>query len=230
VEWEAERRRRRRRGTLALLLVLLLAAGTGATAWWFGTGRFVEVPALAGLSERAAQERLTAAGLRSAVRQQASDTVDSGRVIRSDPGSGDRMLRGRTVTVVVSTGVARVLVPAVIGKSRAEAESQLRAVGLVPQVVTRPDDDVDEGFVIEQESAGQTVERGTAVQLTVSGGDGRVEVPNVLGHSVDSARRELEAAGFEVRVRALPIGNVFRQSPRAGSRREPGSTVTIYGI
>ena len=81
-------------------------------------------------------------------------------MIRSDPGSGDRTLRGRTVTVVVSTGVARVLVPDVIGKSRAEAESQLRAVGLVPQVVTRLDDDVDEGFVIEQESAGQTVERG----------------------------------------------------------------------
>jgi eukaryotic-like serine/threonine-protein kinase len=229
-DWPGEQRARRRRGALALLLVLLLAAGTGGAAWWFGTGRFVEVPPLADLSERAAQERLAGAGLGSEVSREPSDTVDAGRVVRSDPGSGDRVLRGRTITVVVSSGVPRVTVPDVVGKTRDEAESQLRAVGLVPRVVTRPDDDVDEGVVLDQESAGETVERGSAVQLTVSAGDGRVEVPNVLGQSIDSARRQLEDAGFEVRVRSLRIGNVIRQSPRAGSERQPGSTVTIYGL
>jgi beta-lactam-binding protein with PASTA domain len=55
-------------------------------------------------------------------------------------------------------------------------------------------------------------------------------VPDVRGLSIDDARQKLQDAGFRVKVRSLRIGDVFAQSPGAGSQREQGSTVTIYGI
>jgi beta-lactam-binding protein with PASTA domain len=52
----------------------------------------------------------------------------------------------------------------------------------------------------------------------------------VRGRSIEDATRILQDAGFRVKVRSLKIGNVIAQSPRAGSEREHGSTVTIYGL
>jgi eukaryotic-like serine/threonine-protein kinase len=68
------------------------------------------------------------------------------------------------------------------------------------------------------------------VTLVVSSGPAVVEVPSVRGLSIDDARQKLQDAGFTVKVRSLPIGTVFAQSPRAGAQRQQGSTVTIYGL
>jgi beta-lactam-binding protein with PASTA domain len=52
----------------------------------------------------------------------------------------------------------------------------------------------------------------------------------VLGLSIDDARTKLESAGFEVKVLSLLIRKVIAQSPRAGTQRRQGTTVTIYGL
>jgi serine/threonine-protein kinase len=60
-----------------------------------------------------------------------------------------------------------------------------------------------------------------------------VRVPDVVGQTEDAAVRELEAAGFDVRVesefnRQFDRGDVFQQQPAAGRRLETGSPVTIF--
>lgn len=229
-DWPTERRTRRRRAWLALLVVLALTLTVGGAAWWFGSGRFVVVPPLAGLTRQAAIARVDAADLTASFRIEANDTVANGRVIRSDPGTGDRMLRGRTVTVLLSSGPALVAVPSLAGRPRADAEAELTRVGLAATVVEQPNDEVERGLVVSQQPDGGSLRRGGTVQLVVSTGPDVVQVPDVRGQSVDSARRRLEDAGFQVRVRSLRIGNVVAQKPGPGSERKRGSTVTIYGL
>jgi serine/threonine-protein kinase len=60
----------------------------------------------------------------------------------------------------------------------------------------------------------------------------QVRVPVVLGQTLQSARAELEAAGFKVdidrRADPSPVDNVFREVPSAGSKIDKGSTVTLF--
>ena len=228
--WPAERRRKRTGALVVLLLVALLAGGAGTAAWWFGTGRFVAVPTVADLTKAQATTRITAADLKPSFTGETSETVSSGHVIRSDPGPGGRVLRGRSVTVVLSTGRPPVPVPAVTGQARADAVTTVKNAGLAPQVAEQHSVEVETGLVISQDPAGGTAARNSPVQLVVSSGPDVVAVPRVLGLSIDDARARLEKAGFQVRVRSLRIGNVIAQSPRAGTRRTQGTSVTIYGL
>jgi beta-lactam-binding protein with PASTA domain/tRNA A-37 threonylcarbamoyl transferase component Bud32 len=228
--WPAERRRRRTGRWLALGLVLLLALSVGAAAWWFGNGRFVAVPPLANLSRAQAAARVADAGLDATFTAETSETVPDGRVVRSQPGTGDRVVRGRSVTVVLSNGRPPVPVPAVAGRPQQDAVAAVQAAGLAPQVSEQHSDDVEPGLVISQDPSGGTARRGSPVRLAVSVGPEIVTVPGVRGRSIEDAIRILQDAGFQVKVRSLKIGNVIVQSPRAGSERKHGSTVTIYGL
>ncbi len=59
--------------------------------------------------------------------------------------------------------------------------------------------DVDEGIVFEQSiDAGETVDEGTAIVLTVSKGVQTAEVPDVGGLTLDEATEQLTELGFEV--------------------------------
>jgi membrane peptidoglycan carboxypeptidase len=64
-------------------------------------------------------------------------------------------------------------------------------------------------------------------------GEDRVQVPDVTGLDPSEARSQLEAAGFGVKTgpsvsSPYPKNTVARTSPGAGSRVDPGTTVTIY--
>ena len=228
--WPAERRRRRTWSWVALAVVLLAALATGTTAWWFGSGRFAAVPSLTQLTRAQAEARLDGADLTARFDQEPSETVAAGRVVRSDPASGGRVLRGHSVTVVLSSGPPAVAVPSVTGQSVDDAQAAIQRAGLRPQVTEQPSADVDAGLVVSQTPAGGKANRGSTVQLVVSTGPAIVEVPDVRGLSIDDARQKLQDAGFRVKVRSLRIGNVIAQSPGGGSERKQGSTVTIYGI
>jgi serine/threonine-protein kinase len=60
----------------------------------------------------------------------------------------------------------------------------------------------------------------------------QVQVPLVLGQTLDSARQELERDGFAVdidrRSDQAPLDTVFRQVPRGGQEADEGSTVTLF--
>ncbi len=67
--------------------------------------------------------------------------------------------------------------------------------------------------------------------LTLSKGPEMVEVPDVVGDSVDDARRELEEAGFRVEEDRGLLGlfgdTVKKQSVEGGDTAPKGSTVTL---
>ena len=73
-------------------------------------------PACWASTEKAAVEKLDAAGLDAEVGDRAySETVPAGRVLQTDPGPGERVLDGGTVTLVLSLGKERYDVPKLRG-------------------------------------------------------------------------------------------------------------------
>ncbi|MFP1623910.1 Stk1 family PASTA domain-containing Ser/Thr kinase [Streptomyces sp. 5K101] len=224
-----------RRGVLSLILAVVAVLGTGAGVWYINSGQFTRVPALIGKTEQDARRQLDRAGLEAgAVRHDFSETVPRGSVINSDPAAGERIRGNGSVTLIVSRGPKIVKVPAVVGRPLAEAERELREVGLAPGVVTREfDDSVPQGSVISTDpEPGSSRSPDTAVSLVVSKG-APIDVPDVTGDSVADATAELEEAGLKVKVAAKRInspheaGAVARQSAPEGTRLAAGDTIML---
>ncbi|MBD9725736.1 Stk1 family PASTA domain-containing Ser/Thr kinase [Streptomyces caniscabiei] len=193
----------------------------------------VKVPDLKGTPLDAAKTRLKGDGLEpGVVTREFSDEVVRGQVIGTRPGAGTEISSGAAVRIVVSRG-APVEVPEVSGASVADARAQLEEAGLKVKVAPgRVNSEFDKGLVAEQApGVGKQVGQGDTVTLTLSKGPVMVEVPDVVGDSVDDATRRLKDAGFEVEEDRGILGlfgdEVRSQSVDGGDTAPKGSTITI---
>jgi eukaryotic-like serine/threonine-protein kinase len=201
---------------------LLVSAGKGQVA----------VPDVTGDAQEDAQQELADAGFDTFVRNEASDSVAAGSVVRTDPAAGTAATRGSRIEIFVSSGVEMVAVPDVNGKTAVSAASDLTRAGFTPVEVTEPSDEVAEGTVIRTEpGAGTQAARGSEVQLVISSGEADVVVPDVEGERENVAKARLEAAGFVVEIERIfdppNAGEVIVQTPAGGSRAPKGSAVKI---
>jgi serine/threonine-protein kinase len=119
-----------------------------------------------------AANELGQAGLKSTQQKETSDSVDEGKVIRTQPSQGTRVDRGSTVTMVVSSGPPtpqQVTVPDVIGRTQAQATSALQSAGFKVKVEQQAVlDDADDGRVLDQSPNGGTqADEGSTVTITV---------------------------------------------------------------
>ena len=122
----------------------------------------------------------------------------------------------------------------ITGLTIAEAKEVLNADGLgVRKAGTEASDDYEEGEIISQTpAAGDYVEPNTTIEVIVSSGPARINIPNVKGLTQKQAEDKLEDAGFEVTVKedfsaTVEKGNVISQTPGANSLGNEGDTVTI---
>jgi eukaryotic-like serine/threonine-protein kinase len=231
---------RKRRRWVPWLLVLLLLAAAAFAGWWvysqiqeqLDASEPVAVPNVEGIQRELAVERIEGAGLEAEVQEEASSEVAPNIVISQSPEAGARIAQGETVTIVVSTGPRLVQVPRVIGLTFEEAIEVLEDAGLDWRRVN-VFSQRDEGIVAAQNPrADEQVEEGTEVVIRVSQGTEQVAVPDVLDQTEESARQELQQAGFEVSVVEAPDddtpeGLVSAQSPDPGIQADRGSTVQI---
>ena len=195
----------------------------------------VSVPNLLTLTEDQAEDALEEVGLElGRVRNRSSDSPE-GTVIDQDPESGDLVNEGEPVSIVVSTGVAIVAVPDVVGLPEGEAVGAIEGEGLTANVVREPSDEVEEGVVIAQDpGAGTELEEGEAVQIVVSEGP-EFEMPDVRGDDADDAEAFLEdELGLDVSQEGTPEpcpqppGTVCDQDPEPGATVRPGDSVTLF--
>lgn len=96
------------------------------------------VPNLLGESESQAEAKLSSMGLGAKVIQRYSNSVPSGEVIATEPGSGGSVPKGTVITLVVSLGPQMVTVPNLNGDSVGQAARALSRVGLVAGSVYGP--------------------------------------------------------------------------------------------
>ncbi|MFH9014980.1 Stk1 family PASTA domain-containing Ser/Thr kinase [Streptomyces sp. NPDC017943] len=194
----------------------------------------VRVPALAGRKLAEARSSLKDDGLEPGMVTRAfSEDVPRGAVVSAEPADGTKVRAGTAVALVVSKG-SPVDVPDVTGEDLADAEADLEEAGLKVKVAEKQvtSAEFDKGEVAGQSpKAGGRAAEGDTVTLTVSKGPEMVEVPDVVGDSVDDATRELEEAGFQVDEDRGLLGlfgdTVEGQSVEGGERAPKGSTITI---
>jgi beta-lactam-binding protein with PASTA domain/tRNA A-37 threonylcarbamoyl transferase component Bud32 len=129
-------------------------------------------------------------------------------------------------------GGGTVTIPPVRTQTAEVATKTLTNLGLTVVPVEEFDSEVEKGTVIDTDPPANTqVEKGSEVKLIVSKGVKQVEVPDVLGKSIDEARAELEKAGFVpqivTKVSSRPQGKVFASDPKPGEKADEGSTVRI---
>ncbi|HEX7254330.1 MAG TPA: Stk1 family PASTA domain-containing Ser/Thr kinase [Gaiellaceae bacterium] len=235
-DYEPPRRRRTFWPWLLTGLLLVGALVAGVYVWQqiqdeISETKPVAVPFVEGVRAPVARNRIQNAGLRPVPRQESSDSVPRGIVIRQEPDAGERIQRGNAVRYFVSTGKPRVQVPEVVGARESDAVATLRAAGLVPRVVDIFSDE-PEGTVIAQDPKGGTsIVEGTDVRLNVSKGPQQRGLPNVVGRSFDDAAATLREAGFAPVRRDVeasePAGTVVGMSPGAGTLAPPGTRVTL---
>lgn len=220
----APRARRRWRGPVALVLAFLLAVGVGIGAWWFGWARYTETPGVVGLTSASATTKLDDAGLTVTLADPVfSEKVPAGTVVRSDPHSGERILRDGTVTLFVSKGQERYDVPDLAGKTQVEAEDLLRATHLeIDDVTHRWSETVDRDRVITSApTAGTPMRRGDKVVLVLSKGRQPLKFKDWTGQDASAAREKLEkrftVSLTEEHSDTVPKGRVISQTPPDGT-------------
>lgn len=125
----------------------------------------IEVPDLAGKTFEEAKTALTGKGLEVAQLEKFDSDVEKGIVIFTTPGTGAKVPKGETVTIVVSKGPDIVDVPDVAGKTVDEATATLRAAGLgVSGTGGKPNGN---RVIFTDPQAGTKARRGTGVFLYV---------------------------------------------------------------
>jgi eukaryotic-like serine/threonine-protein kinase len=131
----------------------------------------VLLPELSGFTASEAFSRLAALGLTWEEQTEFSDTVQRGRVIRTEPPADTEVPVPSRVTVIVSDGVEPVPVPDLFGLTRNEAEAELRGLGLVLRVAATPieveDPDLDGRVVAQVPEGGVVVPKGTTVNVSL---------------------------------------------------------------
>lgn len=198
----------------------------------------INIPDLVGKDAETAQAELENLGFEVVLKEDYSDTVSAGKVIKTSPNANTSHQKGTTVTVTVSKGVEPVEVPDVTGKSLSEATQLLKSAGLIVGTTTEEFSvQVESGYVISSDPvATTTLEKGTAVNLVVSKGQAAV-MPDfgVLQVSYAEARRQLQALGVDVTTIEKFVDNAYTsttgdlvvgQSPGAGESIT--GTVTLY--
>ena len=191
----------------------------------------IEVPDVAGQSERDAIEALEEVGLVVESQLGFSDTVPEGRAIGTEPAAGAQVATGSPVTLTVSRGSNRITVPDVVGLDAQDALSELSAAELTGNIVQREDEAPANEVVGQSPTAGAQVKRGAQVTIFVS--TGAISVPGVVGQPRGNAVTTLKRAGFSVSVSEQSTddpsqdGRVINQFPPGGSSASRGDAVSI---
>ena len=160
----------------------ILTVGQTVTLWISKGPQTASMDDLTGQPQTNAEallRSLTGMNLNIQVVEEASETVEEGKVIRTEPRKGATLTAGQTVTLYVSTGsdVVMTTVPEVLGLDISKAVSLLTGKNLKYDY-DLVESDKPKDQVIEQDPAkGTEVPEGTMVKLKVSKGPAETTAP-----------------------------------------------------
>lgn len=162
----------------------------------------VTVPDVTKLALSEADSLLTSYGLRFEVSDRRSNSAyPADYVIDQDPIASEIVKPERKVYLTVNTvSTPKVEVPRVVNLSLRNARIQLQNYGLRVGTVSYESSRFKNSVLRQSIPAGQTVDKGSVVDLAVSDGLGEkmVAVPNIIGMKLAEAQQQLRTAGLRV--------------------------------
>lgn len=179
----------------------------------------VEVPSLTNLTMLNANEVLNKAGLYLKIEGEDFDPiVQTGRIIRQDVPSGNKVKEKRAIKVVVSKGPRVSSIPLLVNESLANAESLLMQKGLnIGKIIYVHSDSVEKDKIIVQKPGPHEK---LSDQITVLVSLGQHELiyfcPDFLSKDIESARETADKIGLTLETKG-PGHIVSAQKPKPGT-------------
>lgn len=173
-----------------------------------------------------------------------SNKVPLGTIVEQNPNANSFVKNGRTIYVIKNANFRKpVILPELRDVSLRQAQASLSALGLViDSIIYEPSAYRDLILDIRKNSipllAGTVLEVGTPIDLIVGQGQGtnNVEIPNVLGKTLEEARSWLMAHALTVGIVTYDIPPteenktqyiVYSQDPEIGTIVVEGSSVNL---
>ncbi len=200
--------------------------GAGITLIPSAGPRMIEVPDVSGQQLSDAQQALRNAGLTPGqVHKVASDSVDAGIVVSTQPAAGLSWPQPTPVVITVSEGPP---LPNFVGQDQHSIQQWAAQNGITLNVQQDTGSSQPQGTITRQSpAAGTPITQNETVTIWVSAGPPEIAIPNVDGEGVGQARQTLTKLGFTVNVsRFGPFNKVFQYSPNGQAPK--GSTITLY--
>ena len=242
------KKRRFKARYLVLLASFILVL---ASLFWIvsKTPATVEIPNVAGQTVAEAKEKLKKANFEiGEEKSEASDTVEEGRVIRTDPDAGSARKEGTKVNLIISSGQQSFKIGNYVGRKSTDVIAELKGKK-VPEnlikVIEEESSETEAGLVMKQSlSEGTTYDlsKATEITLTVAKKITTVPMPSYIGSSLEFTKNNLiqivgvKEANIEVvEVSTAPEGTaeetVVSQSPKPGEGVDLNKTrikISIY--
>ena len=242
------KKRRFKARYLVLLASFILVL---ASLFWIvsKTPATVEIPNVAGQTVAEAKEKLKKANFEiGEEKTEASDTVEEGRVIRTDPDAGSSRKEGIKVNLIISSGQQSFKIGNYIGRNSTDVIAELKGKK-VPEnlikVVEEESSETEAGLVMRQslqEGTTYDLSKATEITLTVAKKVTSVPMPSYIGSSLEFTKNNLiqivgvKEANIEVvEVSTAPEGTiedtVVSQSPKPGEGVDLNTTrikISIY--
>lgn len=189
---------------LIIILVLLFFI---SLSWLTGYGKTVKVPLVTGQNVDAAKKFLEDKGFDVIIQDSVYvDSIAKLAVVRQSPEADATVKSGRTIYLTINRSIApQVEMPNLAGFSIKSAEMYLQSVGLkLGDVSFKPD--IARNAVLEQLYNNEPIAPGTKIPigsiisfvLGSGEGGGVINVPNLVGMTLDEARTYLSTMGIQV--------------------------------
>lgn len=228
---------------LPLIALLVFLATTGITitalySWLLPAGDPVSVPDFIGQSFDGASAAADAAHLHLRIIARRPEYHSPKDVVVGQlPAAGERVRSGRTIDVIVSSGIPTVKTPNLSNLSLRDAQLALENARLeLGTVQKRLDGDVLAGQVLDQNPDAFTqVQAGSKVNVIVAEGRPLIYTPNFVGLSLDFVKTAAQDAhvglgavhDLAIAPSAPPKGIVVAQDPAAGEILQPHQRVSL---
>lgn len=190
--------------------------------------------------EQAISELTSYASLISSIEYVYDNTVEKGKVIRTEPAASELIAPEGTVKLFVSKG-KEIIVPDLQGKTFEEAETMLLELGVSVSREEQYHDTIERGCVISANK--KSLAEGETITLSVSlGKDNRIPIPLVCGMTEQEALNEMHTAGFNnvtivYQDTAILIsandantlgGGSIVEKQSIKNKADPSETITLY--
>lgn len=245
---QAPKKRRFKMRYLIFLTSLVLVA---ASLIWIlsRTPATIAIPNVAGQTVAEAKETLKKANFEiGEEKSEASEKVEEGRIIRTDPGAGTGRKEGTKINLVVSSGKQSFQISNYVGRKSTDVIAELKQKKVPENLIKIEEEESSEseaGTVLRQSPAAGTtydLSKASTITLTVAKKVTSVAMPSYIGSSLEFTKNNLvqivgiKEANIEVvEVSTAPDGTaegtVVEQSPKAGEKVDLTKTrvkISIY--
>ncbi|WP_269795547.1 Stk1 family PASTA domain-containing Ser/Thr kinase [Streptococcus sp. SM3] len=242
-------KRRRMKARYPILFATFLLVVASLVWILYRTPATIAVPKVAGQTVAEAKEALKKANFEvGEEKTEASDKVEEGRVIRTDPDAGTGRKEGTKINLIVSSGQQSFQLGNYLGRKSSDVVAELKGKKVPENLIKIEEEESNEieaGTIMKQslpEGTTYDLSKATQIVLTVAKKVNSISMPRYIGSTREFAVNNLteiygvKKANIEVvEVSTAPEGTaeetVVEQSPKPGGKIDLASTrikISIY--